>query len=98
MDQEFQEEPRPKLPPPIPAALPSPVPVAPLATAPGAAPDAQALATTVVTPGPELAAAGAPPPTSSTSEPSAAAAVEQDALPRLEPIPGTVARNTPKSG
>ncbi len=77
--------------------MPSPVPVAPPAAEPVAAPDAQALAATA-TPGPELAAADTPSPTSPTSEPSAAGASEQDALPRLEPIPGTVARNTPKSG
>jgi sec-independent protein translocase protein TatB len=99
MDQEFIDEPRPKLPPPIPAAMPSPVPVAPPVAAPAAAPDAQAPATTAATPGPELAAAsGTPSPTSPASEPSVAGAAEQDALPRLEPIPGTVARNTPKSG
>ncbi|HEX8441504.1 twin-arginine translocase TatA/TatE family subunit [Archangium sp.] len=98
MDQEFIDEPRPKLPPPIPAALASPVPVVPPVVAPIAAPDAQTLAATAATPGPELAAAGTPAPPSPTTEPSAAGAVEQDALPRLEPIPGTVARNTPKSG
>jgi sec-independent protein translocase protein TatB len=93
MDQEFQDEPRPKLPPPIPAAMPSPVPVAP----PVAAPDAQALAATAAAPGPELAAATVAP-TSPASEPAAVGVAEPDALPRLEPIPGTVARNTPKSG
>jgi sec-independent protein translocase protein TatB len=95
MDQEFIDEPRPKLPPPIPASLPSPVPMASPVAAPVTAPDAQAVAATAATPGAEPAAAGTPSP---TSEPSAAGAVEQDALPRLEPIPGTVARNTPKSG
>lgn len=94
MDQEFQEEPRPKVHPPTPAALPSPVPSvaavtpvaapepAPVAASPGAAaPVAEALAVETASP---------------VAEPSAPGAV--DALPRLEPIPGTVARNAPKSG
>jgi sec-independent protein translocase protein TatB len=75
MDQDFQDEPRPKVPGPIPAALPSPVHTAPPVT-PAAPAEPQAVA------------------------PPAAGAAEPEALPRLEPIPGTVARNapTPKSG
>lgn len=88
MDQDILDEPR-KVPGPIPASLPSPVPVAPPVT-PAAPAEAQAVAAPAAVPGAE--AAGASP-----SEPQAA---EAEALPRLEPIPGTVARNapTPKSG
>ena len=85
MDQEFADEPRPKVHPPTPAALPSPVPAA-VAVTPAASPEAPAPAAS-----PEAAALAS----SASSEPPAAA--PPDALPRLEPIPGTVARNAPKS-
>lgn len=100
MDQEIMDEPRPQVHPPTPAALPSPVPAAPLAVTPAAAPEAQAAATATAAAAPEAAEAvalvSAPP--SPTTEPSTAGAAEPDALPRLEPVPGTVARNAPKSG
>jgi sec-independent protein translocase protein TatB len=92
MDQEFQEEPRPQVPLATPAALPSPVPVLP-PVAPAAAPEALAAAAVPVDGA--VAAAAEPSP---ASEPSAAGAGQPDALPRLEPIPGTVARNASKSG
>jgi sec-independent protein translocase protein TatB len=93
MDQDILDEPRPKVPGPIPAALPSPVPVAPSVT-PALPAEAQA-AVAVPT-----AAAGVEGAVASSSEPSQALVSEAEALPRLEPIPGTVARNapTPKSG
>ncbi len=92
MDQEFQDEPRPQVPLATPAALPSPAPVIP-SVAPVAAPEALAAAAVPVD-----AARAAPAEPSPASEPSAAGAELPDALPRPEPIPGTVARNTPKSG
>ena len=90
MDQEFQDEPRPKLPGPIPAARPSVVPP----EAPGA--EAAAAGGTPVegaeaTPAPEAPAGDAP----ATDAPPD---VEPEGLPRPEPIPGTVARNAPKGG
>ena len=92
MDQEFIDEPRPKLPPPVPAAMPSPVPTVPPAVTQAPAEVAQALVETAsAEPGPEAPVAAAP-------SPSAAGAESADALPRLEPIPGTVARNAPKLG
>jgi sec-independent protein translocase protein TatB len=97
MDQEFQDEPRPKVHPPTPAALPSPVPVLPPSSL-GGLPDAlPAGAMLSAAPPPEPVAAVAPSPSSEAPAPGAA---EPDALPRLEPVPGTVARNapTPKSG
>lgn len=96
MDQELIDEPRPKVPPPIPAALPSPVPPAP-PTTPAASPEAQQapVATSASEPGPEAPADGTPSP---SAEAPAAGAEQGDALPRLEPIPGTVARNAPKLG
>jgi sec-independent protein translocase protein TatB len=99
MDQEMMDEPRPQVHPPTPAALPSPVPSAPLSVTPAAAPQA-AQAATITAAAPEaaeaVALASAPP--SPTPEPSTPGAAEPDALPRLEPVPGTVARNAPKSG
>ncbi|QRN99449.1 twin-arginine translocase TatA/TatE family subunit [Archangium violaceum] len=92
MDQEFQEEPRPQVPLATPAALPSPVPVTPQVT-PAVTPEALA---TVATPVGEAPVSAVEP--SPASEPSAAGAEQPDALPRLEPIPGTVARNASKSG
>lgn len=96
MDQEFIDEPRPQVHPPTPAALPSPVPstlpVTPVATAP------EALATAAAPEAAEAVAQAAAATSSPTAEPSAAGTAEPDALPRLEPIPGTVARNAPKSG
>jgi sec-independent protein translocase protein TatB len=91
MDQDILDEPRPKVPGPIPAALPSPVPVTVPVT-----PPAEAQAAVVV----PTAAPGSEGTVASSSEPSPALAPEAEALPRLEPIPGTVARNapTPKSG
>lgn len=96
MDQEFQDEPRPKVPGPIPAALPSPVPVTPPVT-PAAPAEAQAPADASASAPAPAQAEAAPSP---SSEPPTAVAAEPDALPRLEPIPGTVARNAPapKSG
>ncbi|MGZ3459438.1 MAG: Sec-independent protein translocase protein TatB [Archangium sp.] len=91
MDQEFTDEPRPKVHPPTPAALPSPVPVA-AAVTPAASPETPAPAANVMAAEPEATAVASSP----SSEPPAAA--QPDALPRLEPIPGTVARNAPKSG
>lgn len=95
MDQEIMDEPRPQVHPPTPAALPSPVPAAPLSVTPAAPLEAQAVAAA-----PEaaeaVALASATP--SPTAEPSTPGAAEPDALPRLEPVPGTVARNAPKSG
>jgi sec-independent protein translocase protein TatB len=92
MDQDILDEPRPRVPGPIPAVLPSPVPVTPPVT-PSTPAEAQAVAAPPAAPGAEAAVA-------SSSEPSPALAAEPEALPRLEPIPGTVARNapTPKSG
>ncbi|HYO68814.1 MAG TPA: Sec-independent protein translocase protein TatB [Archangium sp.] len=96
MDQEVLDEPRPPVHPATPAALPSPVPVAPpVPPAVVGAPEAQAIATA---PESAEAVAQAAAPSSPPAEPSAAGAAEPDALPRLEPIPGTVARNAPKSG
>jgi sec-independent protein translocase protein TatB len=92
MDQEFQDEPRPPVPLATPAALPSPVPVIPSVT-PAAAPEALAAAAV-----PVAGAPAAPVEPSPASEPSAAGVEQPDALPRLEPIPGTVARNASKSG
>ena len=96
MDQEIMDEPRPQVHPPTPAALPSPVPAAPLSVTPAAAPEAQAATAAAPEAAEAVALASAPP--SPTAEPSTAGAAEPDALPRLEPIPGTVARNAPKSG
>jgi sec-independent protein translocase protein TatB len=97
MDQEFQQEPQHKVHPPTPAALPSPVPVTPPSSL-GSLPDPVPVAATTE-PGPapahEQLAAGAP---LATSEAPAPGAADPNALPRLEPIPGTVARNAPKSG
>ncbi|AKJ06914.1 sec-independent protein translocase protein TatB [Archangium gephyra] len=95
MDQEMLDEPRPPVHPATPAALPSPVPVAPPVTPAAAAPEALATATAPESAEAVALAASTPSP---TAEPSAAGASEPDALPRLEPIPGTVARNAPKSG
>jgi sec-independent protein translocase protein TatB len=81
MDQEFLDEPRPQVPLATPAALPSPVPVTPPVTPP-ASPEAQ-VAVTPSEPTAEAPVAGTPP--SPTPEP------------RLEPLPGTVARNASKS-
>ena len=100
MDQEFIDEPRPKVHPPTPAALPSPVPMSRPVT-PVASPEAQAAAVAVAAaPGAEAPGAEAPgaETPSTPSEPLAAGAARADALPCLEPIPGTVARNAPKSG
>ena len=88
MDQDFADEPRPKVHPPTPAALPSPVPVASAVT-PAASPETPAPSAHV--PAAESSAIASSP----SSEPPAAA--QPDALPRLEPIPGTVARNAPTS-
>jgi len=96
MDQEFIDEPRPKLPPPVPAAMPSPVPTVPPAVTQAPAEVARApVETASAEPGPEAPAASAP---SASAEAPAAGAGSADALPRLEPIPGTVARNAPKLG
>ncbi|PTL83797.1 Sec-independent protein translocase protein TatB [Vitiosangium sp. GDMCC 1.1324] len=83
MDQEFQEEPRPKVPGPIPAAMPSHAPVAPPVT-PAALPETHA----VVVSDPAAPVAEPVPvgPPSSPSEPPAAGSA---------PVPGTVARNAP---
>lgn len=94
MDQEFQQEPQHKVHPPTPAALPSPVPLTPPSSL-GSLPDPIPVAATTE-PAPEQGAAGAAP-TSASGSPAPGPA-EPDALPRLEPIPGTVARNAPKSG
>ncbi|HEX5750533.1 MAG TPA: Sec-independent protein translocase protein TatB [Archangium sp.] len=94
MDQEMLDEPRPPVHPPTPAVLPSPVP-APVPPAAAGAPEAQAAATAPESAGAVAQAAGT---SSPTAEPSAAGTAEPDALPRLEPIPGTVARNAPKGG
>lgn len=95
MDQEFQDEPRPKVPGPIPAAMPQVAPEAPPVT-PAALPEAQAIVATPESAAPAMAAVAV----ETASSPSEPLAAEADALPRLEPIPGTVARNapTPKSG
>jgi sec-independent protein translocase protein TatB len=96
MDQEFQQESRPPVHPPTPAALPSPVPVTP-ASSLGNLPDPVPVETpSAAVPAPEQVAAGAP--TSASESPAPAGAVDPEALPRLEPVPGTVARNAPKSG
>jgi sec-independent protein translocase protein TatB len=101
MDQEVIDEPRPQVHPPTPAALPSPVP-ATLPVTPAAAPEAQAPAAApealAAAPQAAEAVAQASGTSSPTAEPSATGAAEPDALPRLEPVPGTVARNAPKSG
>ena len=96
MDQEMLDERRPPVHPPTPAVLPSPVP-APLPVPPAVvgAPEEQATATAPESAEAVAQAAGT---SSPTAEPSAAGTAEPDALPRLEPIPGTVARNAPKSG
>jgi sec-independent protein translocase protein TatB len=90
MDEEFQREPQHRVHPPTPAALPSPVPMTPPSSL-GSLPDPVPMAVAT-----EPVAAGAAP-TSASGSPAPGAA-EPDALPRLEPIPGTVARNAPKSG
>jgi sec-independent protein translocase protein TatB len=96
MDEEFIDEPRPKLPPPVPAAMPSPVPTVPPAVTQAPAEVARApVETASAEPGPEAPAAAAPSP---SAEAPVAGADSADALPRLEPIPGTVARNAPKLG
>jgi sec-independent protein translocase protein TatB len=95
MDQELIDEPRPQVHPPTPAALPSPVPVPLPVTPPAAAAEAQA---TAAAPEAAEAVAQAAANPSPTAEPSPAGTAAPDALPRLEPIPGTVARNAPKSG
>ncbi|WNG60678.1 twin-arginine translocase subunit TatB [Archangium gephyra] len=100
MDQEILDEPRPPVHPATPAVLPSPVP-APLPVPPsviGAPEEAQASEPQGAEPQGAEAVAQAASTVSPTAEPSAAGAAEPDALPRLEPIPGTVARNAPKSG
>ncbi len=94
MDQEFVDEPRPQVHPPTPAALPSPVPVAPPVTPPTPV-EAQVVAAAPQAAEAVAQASGTPSP---NAEPSATGVAEPDALPRLEPIPGTVARNAPKSG
>jgi sec-independent protein translocase protein TatB len=96
MDQEIMDEPRPQVHPPTPAALPSPVPAAPLSVMPAAAPEAQAVTAAAPEAAEAVALASASP--SPTAEPSTPGAAEPDALPRLAPVPGTVARNAPKSG
>ncbi|WP_257448850.1 Sec-independent protein translocase subunit TatA/TatB [Archangium lipolyticum] len=93
MDQEFQDEPRPQVPLATPAALPSPAPVPP-SVIPAAPAEALATAATPAAEAPVAAVEPSP----ASSEPSAAGAEQPDALPRLEPIPGTVARNASKSG
>jgi sec-independent protein translocase protein TatB len=96
MDEEFIDEPRPKLPPPVPAAMPSPVPTVPPAVTQAPAEVVRApVETASAEPGPEAPAAAAPSP---SAEAPVAGAGSADALPRLEPIPGTVARNAPKLG
>lgn len=98
MDQDFQQEPQHKVHPPTPAALPSPVPVTPPSSL-GSLPDPVPVAATTepgTVPAHEQLAAGAAP-TSASGSPDPQAA-DPNALPRLEPIPGTVARNAPKSG
>ena len=96
MDQEMMDEPRPQVHPPTPAALPSPVPAAPLSVTSAAAPEDQAATAAALEAAEAVALASATP--SPTAEPSTPGAAEPDALPRLEPIPGTVARNAPKLG
>ncbi|KFA93342.1 Sec-independent protein translocase protein TatB [Archangium violaceum] len=96
MDQEIQDEPRPPVHPATPAVLPSPVP-APLPVPPSVI-GAPEVAQAPEPQGAEAVVAQAASTASPTAEPSAAGAAEPDALPRLEPIPGTVARNAPKSG
>jgi sec-independent protein translocase protein TatB len=96
MDQQLMDEPRPPVHPATPAALPSPVPAAPPVT-PAVAAAPEALATPAAPESAEAVALAAST-SSPTAEPSAAGAAEPDALPRLEPLPGTVARNAPKSG
>ena len=96
MDQEMMDEPRPQVHPPTPAALPSPVPAAPLSVTSAAAPEDQAATAAALEAAEAVALASATP--SPTAEPSTPGAAEPDALPRLEPVPGTVARNAPKSG
>jgi len=95
MDQEFQQEPQHKVHPPTPAALPSPVPVTPPSSL-GSLPDPVSATGPGPVPAHEQLAAGAAP-TSASGSPDPQAA-DPNALPRLEPIPGTVARNAPKSG
>jgi len=94
MDQEFQQEPQHKVHPPTPAALPSPVPMTPPSSL-GSLPDPIPVAATTELAPEQVAAAAAPMSASASPAPGAA---DPDALPRLEPIPGTVARNAPKSG
>ncbi|HYO59611.1 Sec-independent protein translocase subunit TatA/TatB [Archangium sp.] len=97
MDQVI-DEPRHQVHPPTPAALPSPVPAVPPLTP---AATSEALAAVPAAPATTLEAAEAvamaPGTPSPTPEPPAAGVAEPDALPRLEPVPGTVARNAPKS-
>ena len=95
MDQEHIDEPRPRVHPPTPAALPSAVP-ATWPVTPAASLETQAAAVAVAAaPGAEAPSAETPP---TPSVPLAVGAAQADALPRLESIPGTVARNPPKSG
>jgi sec-independent protein translocase protein TatB len=96
MDQEVLDEQRPKLPPPIPAAMPSPVSAAPPPPSDASAEALRAgVATAAAEPGAEAPASGTPSP---SAEAPGAGAEQGDALPRLEPLPGTVARNAPKLG
>ncbi|MCY1081359.1 Sec-independent protein translocase protein TatB [Archangium lansingense] len=94
MDQEILDDPRPPVHPATPAVLPSPVPAA-VPVTPAVPPETQAAAAPLETAGAVAVASETPSP---TAEPSATEAAEPDALPRLEPVPGTVARNAPKSG
>ncbi|MBZ4330583.1 Sec-independent protein translocase protein TatB [Corallococcus interemptor] len=103
MDQEFSSEP-----PPRPGTrVPSPPPELAPSSLPGAAPanvlaePAPALTATVDpanVPAPSEAAAGAAPApgAQAVAEPGAAPAQDENGLPQLAPIPGTVARNAPK--
>ncbi|WP_223637174.1 Sec-independent protein translocase protein TatB [Corallococcus sp. EGB] len=103
MDQEFEREP-----PPRPGTrVPSPPPELAPSTLPDAAPanvlaePAPALIATVDpanVPAPSEAAAEAPVagPPQASAETGAAPAQDENGIPQLAPIPGTVARNAPK--
>ena len=94
MDQEFLDEPRPPVPLATPAAMPSHAPVAP----PSPAAALQATATVGETPTSGAAAEGVHPVGAPAAEPATPVGAEPPALARLEPVPGTVARDVSKNG
>lgn len=94
MDQEFIDEPRPPMPLGTPAALPSPVPVAP--PTPSAA--LQVAAAVVEPPSSVVSTEGTLPTAAPAVGSGTLGGAEPPALARLEPVPGTVAQDVSKNG